>query len=695
MANQTVYPYGTGGSLPSSIGIINDLDTGGVSDALSAQQGKELKYMLTGEWVVDPGGAYDHYKDGYQLDARASVVGTNIDNVETTPQSGRTNIKIPISGYNKVKFYEYASTMGYGSLIIDADGIILAAYTNSPGQFLTVAVPEGAVYLVYSRSGSSVSKITLYGDGFIPDVPTVVDDNIIASGELVGNGDTTVETYFPLKKGDYIHIDFPNGDWQSSGRENYWKLWLKFINNNGGTRTEVDYSFDICRENWTVPSYGYDFYASPRMTATFNECCMRIRAASGTTVKYVITRLSKDECKPYFSDEIADTLAKVKKRQNSSSVTLGLITDMHYRGLEIVSGSAPSFAPYSPLAAILTIKRLGEMVRLDNIMCLGDSIDGRQWVGRAMLDANDISEFFSFTDVPLLYSIGNHDDNRYYSKDGGDRRLTQGEIYSYFVQQVDERTSLGGAMNGCNYYRDDARHNIRFIILMSIDFSGAYNFTSATRTWLTNTLGSMPQGYKAIIFTHVPPPPAQNWSGTEYTGGVATASILSENSDKIICVFDGHTHLDNVYLSPYVSVNLCCQKVYNSTYAGNPVGSTAPEGAWWPVREAGTKNEILWDTVVLNQDEGLLSCIRVGAGVDRYIHYTPFEVVPGGTTTLTPVAITADSWAVLDSEASAISIADGVVTLDASATVGSRLMAKAVDASGNFEYWCIKVVAGS
>ena len=42
MANQTVYPYGTEGSLPSSIGIVNDLTTGGIDKALSAEMGKEI-----------------------------------------------------------------------------------------------------------------------------------------------------------------------------------------------------------------------------------------------------------------------------------------------------------------------------------------------------------------------------------------------------------------------------------------------------------------------------------------------------------------------------------------------------------------------------------------------------------------------------------------------------------------------------
>ena len=46
MANKTVYPFGTGGQLPSSIGIINDLTTGGADKALSAEMGKELNKKL-------------------------------------------------------------------------------------------------------------------------------------------------------------------------------------------------------------------------------------------------------------------------------------------------------------------------------------------------------------------------------------------------------------------------------------------------------------------------------------------------------------------------------------------------------------------------------------------------------------------------------------------------------------------------
>ena len=48
MANTTVYPYGVGGQLPSSIGIVNDLKTGGADKALAAEQGKALSIKFDG-----------------------------------------------------------------------------------------------------------------------------------------------------------------------------------------------------------------------------------------------------------------------------------------------------------------------------------------------------------------------------------------------------------------------------------------------------------------------------------------------------------------------------------------------------------------------------------------------------------------------------------------------------------------------
>ena len=79
MANNTVYPFGPGGSLPSAIGIINDKYTGGADKAWSAEQGKEVSEDIrnfterdlsqlsntsafitysTAKWAANPGSSY-------------------------------------------------------------------------------------------------------------------------------------------------------------------------------------------------------------------------------------------------------------------------------------------------------------------------------------------------------------------------------------------------------------------------------------------------------------------------------------------------------------------------------------------------------------------------------------------------------------------------------------------------------------
>lgn len=53
MANNTIYPYGTGGQLPSGIAIVNDLITGGADKALSAEMGKVLAETVGNDVVED------------------------------------------------------------------------------------------------------------------------------------------------------------------------------------------------------------------------------------------------------------------------------------------------------------------------------------------------------------------------------------------------------------------------------------------------------------------------------------------------------------------------------------------------------------------------------------------------------------------------------------------------------------------
>lgn len=505
------------------------------------------------------------------------------------------------------------------------------------------------------------------------------------SDSFTGNGDTAVYYYFDAKPGDYLHIDFPDGNWSMSSRqsESYYRLFFGWRDNNGTLHSMGG----ICYEPWTIQANGYDLYVSEGAD-DLKDVYLGFRAASGTVVPFIITWLSKTEMKDYFADEMTDTVEKVRARQGNQAATIIVCTDIHYR--DIYEGYRP-FAPFAAHGAGLAMKELARRVRIDNLVCMGDAIDGLWDAAQGKMDARDVARILSGPDVPVLYSIGNHDDNRYYSKNSGDRAFTAKEIHAEFIQQVDERTSVGGAMQGCNYYRDIERLGLRLIVLMSINFNKQYYYTTDTQNFLTATLNSMPEGYKAVIFTHTPLLNSHTYSTAQtINGGSAVSSIIESNREKVIGLFYGHTHFDNQWMSPFVEINEGCSKVYNPE-AGTFPGTTAPEGAYFAERAAGDYREHLWDAVVIDKVNSLLSCIRFGAGVDRYVHISPVEVAAGGTTTLTPSVLTASSWETRTSEASSISIASGVVSVDAGATSGARLTAICKDASGNMEFWIIKV----
>lgn len=75
MANNTVYPYGTGGQLPSGIAIVNDLTTGGADKALSAEMGKFLGELVK-EFPLEFG---DVAEDGIFFVDEMLNIGVRID----------------------------------------------------------------------------------------------------------------------------------------------------------------------------------------------------------------------------------------------------------------------------------------------------------------------------------------------------------------------------------------------------------------------------------------------------------------------------------------------------------------------------------------------------------------------------------------------------------------------------------------
>ncbi len=503
------------------------------------------------------------------------------------------------------------------------------------------------------------------------------DSVVIVEGEIVGEGTTFAFGYAEAKTGTLIRLEFPDGNFPSPATSNFAKVSFGYRDT-----ANTKHALWFVEGGDTIIENGYDIYLSPALAGDFKDFYVGIRATTGVSVPFRVVKLAEGEIKEYNKAELADTIKKAKARiVNDSCVVFPLCTDVHYRSY-LEDGGA-SIAPYLPFATMANMAESARQIRFDNLVCLGDIIDGFNSVDLAYADAEDMMHVFSGIGpaLPLLNVFGNHDDNRY-----GDGRLSEGELFAHFLRNVDERVVHSDVENGANWYRDLPNKKVRIIGLCAINYAGGYGYSTATQSWFTSTLGALPEGYKAIVVLHIPPVNAQTWSGSGYAGGTAIANIISANADKVIAVFEGHTHLDNVYLSPFLAVSTSSNKCYNLASLTN-----APEDSVFPARATESSSEDLWDLDIVDQDNGLLSCIRFGAGVDRYIHFNPIEVAAGGNVTLTPSVITAASWSSRASESSYITIASGVATISSSAPSGTRLTAKAVDADGNMEYWCIKV----
>jgi hypothetical protein len=167
------YSWRNLGNAAINLVVEDTLDSGSVDKGLSANQGRELKYMLTGEKKISVDGDWEHYKDGYELMATSAQLGLSLDNVPTYSAANFKNIRIPLQGYRSVRIKSFVSSSGYGHLVVDSEDNVIAAYSAaSSGDAQNIAIPvtENAAYLIYSYidGNANYATLTLYGDSVIP-----------------------------------------------------------------------------------------------------------------------------------------------------------------------------------------------------------------------------------------------------------------------------------------------------------------------------------------------------------------------------------------------------------------------------------------------------------------------------------------------------------------------------------------------
>ena len=317
--------------------------------------------------------------------------------------------------------------------------------------------------------------------------------------------------------------------------------------------------------------------------------------------------------KSYFQDELETTANSVRALRTEPCLVFPLCTDIHYL-------SATSQVPHSFDTMIRNMDALSNLIRLDFVACLGDVVDGESTRSVTVNQLQHIFDGFRSLDMPLMFSSGNHDANRY----GSDTPFTLDELFKfeYYGRRND-------ATGGQNWYLDFANFKIRFIGLCttSTGTSGtAYAYPTGTDVWLTGVLDGVPEGYTVVLLEHLSPIAEHNWNRTLPTGasGVLSAVntwLAADNSNRLI-EFIGHAHSDYSFTSPWLTICTTCQKaetVFTEDKTADP--SKHPAGAKQWKMTPGTATEDCWDVVVLRPESKKVNCIRFGAGEDREFTY--------------------------------------------------------------------------
>ena len=248
----------------------------------------------------------------------------------------------------------------------------------------------------------------------------------------------------------------------------------------------------------------------------------------------------------------------------------------------------------------------------------------------------------------LLVAVGNHDgcygdETGYYKKQHASEQLWQ----TYFRgQALDSRRVFSD--DGTYFYVDNHTQKTRFIILNS-QFGGEYSvdengwavnnrfavscYGQDQLDWFADVALDMPEGYGAVIASHVPPNVDYTvdryqligiinaYCGkTTYTGaytagvdGWTNSAIDVDFSDakgEIIAMITGHAHQDTID-----TTTLACPLITIISAGAQVNAGPIPE------RVFGTDTETSFDVVTVNRKTRTIYLTRVGQGSDRMINY--------------------------------------------------------------------------
>ena len=282
---------------------------------------------------------------------------------------------------------------------------------------------------------------------------------------------------------------------------------------------------------------------------------------------------------PLWIFEEAD---RVQKRVKDGLPSWILLSDSHF----VINGTWED--------TYFSMREVSKRIRLQGIIHLGDLTDGllplsktKEFENRCIDDLKSICD-------NLYIAAGNHD-------------------YNYFRGNTQIRYP-----SKPQYYADLPKESLRLFFIDSFDPKEQYRygFSDYCIHYLEAALDMMPEGYAAVIFSHVPPlVRLQAWTDN-IRNREKMMGVLNAHADKILAFINGHNHCDHIYNElyngkfPVISIN-CAKCEYFTEHK--------PEGAVVPPRNLGDRTQESFDVMQIDAKIREIYFTRFGAGEDRAV----------------------------------------------------------------------------
>ena len=331
--------------------------------------------------------------------------------------------------------------------------------------------------------------------------------------------------------------------------------------------------------------------------------CIRKRDNSDFGIVPVEEDILEYQCVPekayvwqnYFQEESRLTAESVQRLRTKDSFVCMILADSHY----VVNGTWEDTA--------YNLRKTAEQVYPDAVIHLGDLTDGmtpaavtKEYAARVMDDLKKIGK-------PVYLCLGNHDAN--YFKQNPEE-MTEQECCAYY---------LGTEKPW--YYVDVPEKEIRMFFLFSFDHHEQirYGFPLEEVGWLRETLNTTPDGYKMLIFSHVPPLPEIHYWSDAIRNGEELMKVLEDYHNThgkcVLAYVHGHNHAEQIYRKrAFPIISLGCNKLEDFK-------DKKPEGSYTYDRKRGTVTQDLWDIMVVDTKDGNMDFVRFGAGEDKHIAF--------------------------------------------------------------------------